>query len=106
MYNSDEEAAKLAQQGDNDAVEYLMKEYQGLLVHLSRNYRNIAMDLEDLVQEGRIGLYRAIIAYSDKVDCSFKTFFYLCTKRQLRSAIKMYGRHKHRPLNQYIPLKY
>lgn len=106
MYNSDEEAAKLAQQGDNDALEYLMKKYHGLLVRISMRCRNVNMELEDLVQEGRIGLYKAIMTYSDKVDCSFKTFFYLCAKRKLFSAIKMYTRQKHKPLNQYIPLKY
>lgn len=106
MYNSDEEAAKLAQQGDNDALEYLMKKYHGLLVRISMRCRNVNMELEDLVQEGRIGLYKAIMTYSDKVDCSFKTFFYLCAKRKLFSAIKMYTRQKHKPLNQYIPLKH
>ena len=104
--HTDEEYAKLAQQGDNDSLEYLIKKYNGLLVRVATNCRNGPMELEDLVQEGRIGLYRAIMSYSDKVDCSFKTFFYLCAKRQITCAIRMATRQKHMPLNKHIPLKY
>ena len=101
----DNDVVALAQHGDNDAVEYIIKKYQGLLRRLAMYVRNGSMDIEDLVQEGRIALYKAIMAYSGKAGCSFKSFFCVCVRRQLHNALKTVFSKKNKPLNQYVQLK-
>lgn len=103
MYQNldDKEIVKLAQQGNNDAVEYLMKKYKNSIVYMAMPYCKCGLELEDLMQEGRIALYKSIMSYVDK-NCSFKTFMCVCVRRKLITAVRTRMREKHKPLNQAI----
>lgn len=101
---SDEEAAALAQGGDSDAMLYLLDKYKRMVRLKARSYFLIGADHEDLVQEGMIGLYKAIRDYRPDRLASFYVFSELCIKRQIISAIKAATRQKHIPLNSYVSL--
>lgn len=101
---SDEELILLDHQGDDDATEYLLKKYSPLVKKSIRTLYLIGADTEDLLQEGMIGLFKAIRHYEEdnRQSSSFYTFAKLCVDRQLYSAIKLSNRKKHFPLNSYI----
>ncbi|MDD4106269.1 MAG: RNA polymerase sporulation sigma factor SigH [Eubacteriales bacterium] len=101
---TDEEAAALAQGGDGDAMLYLLDKYKRMVRLKARSYFLIGADHEDLVQEGMIGLYKAIRDYRPDRQASFYVFSELCIKRQIISAIKAATRQKHIPLNSYVSL--
>lgn len=75
-------------QTDEYAVEELLKKYKPLVIKIARRYFLVCGDIDDLVQEGTIGLYKAIMAYNQKKEASFITFATLCIKRQLQSLIR------------------
>ena len=101
---NDEEAALLAQQGDGEAMEYLLDKYKNFVRARARSYFLIGADHEDIVQEGMIGLYKAIRDYKPDKQASFRAFAELCVKRQIITAIKTATRQKHVPLNSYVSL--
>lgn len=101
---SDEEIVSLAQQGDSDALVHLLEAYKGLVRIKSRGYFLIGADHEDIVQEGMIGLYKAIRDFRPERQVSFRAFSDLCIKRQIITAIKTATRQKHIPLNSYVSL--
>ena len=73
---------------DDNAVEELLKQYKSLVLKIARHYFIVGGDIDDLTQEGMIGLYKAIHSYNETKEASFKTFATLCIKRQILSAIK------------------
>ena len=101
---NDEEAALLAQQGDGEAMEYLLDKYKNFVRARARSYFLIGADHEDIVQEGMIGLYKTIRDYKPDKQASFRAFAELCVKRQIITAIKTATRQKHVPLNSYVSL--
>ena len=90
--------------GDYAELNNLMERYQSFVYHKSTPYFLAGAEKEDIVQEGMIGLYKAIKNYDLEKDISFKYFADLCIKRQIITAIKTYSRQKHIPLNSYISL--
>lgn len=101
---ADEEAVDQAQQGDTMAVDYLLYKYKNFVRSKARSYFLIGADHEDIVQEGMIGLFKAIRDYQAERLSSFRAFAELCITRQIITAIKTATRQKHVPLNSYISL--
>ena len=101
---SDEEVAVLAQGGDGQALAYLLNKYKNFVRSKARSYFLIGADHEDIVQEGMIGLYKAIRDFQPDRLASFRSFAELCVKRQIITAIKAATRQKHVPLNSYVSL--
>ncbi len=99
---SDEELVLLAKKGNAKASNYLINKYYPYVISKSRTYFLIGGDKEDIIQEGLIGLYRAIKDYNPNKNTSFSTFANLCITRQIITAIKTATRGKHGPLNSYI----
>lgn len=100
----DEELVKLVHDGNTQALEYLIKKYKNFVRAKSRSYFLIGADREDIVQEGMIGLYKAIRDFREDKLSTFKAFAELCITRQMITAIKTATRQKHIPLNSYISL--
>jgi RNA polymerase sporulation-specific sigma factor len=101
---SDEEIVELAQQGEQFAVEYLVDKYKNFVRAKARSYFLIGADKEDIIQEGMIGLFKAIRDYKLDKLTSFRAFAELCITRQIITAIKTATRQKHIPLNSYVSL--
>lgn len=89
---------------DDDAMEFMMKKYGGIVRKETRTMFLIGAETEDLTQEGMIGLYKAIRDYSPDKGTTFSTFATLCIKRQIQTAVNASNRKKHSPLNSYISL--
>ena len=100
----DEELVRLAQQQDGAAMECLLNRYKNFVRTKARSYFLIGADHEDIVQEGMIGLYKAIRDYREEKLKSFRAFAELCITRQIITAIKTATRQKHIPLNNYVSL--
>ena len=100
----DEQVVGLAQQGDSVAVEYLLGKYKNFVRSKARSYFLIGADHEDIVQEGMIGLFKAVRDYQAERLSSFRAFAELCITRQIITAIKTATRQKHVPLNSYVSL--
>ena len=100
----DEQVVGLAQQGDSVAVEYLLGKYKNFVRSKARSYVLIGADHEDIVQEGMIGLFKAVRDYQAERLSSFRAFAELCITRQIITAIKTATRQKHVPLNSYVSL--
>ena len=100
----DEELVLMAQNGDDTAQEYLLDKYKSLVRAKSRAYFLIGADSEDIIQEGMIGLYKAVRDYNEEKNASFRSFAELCINRQMITAIKAATRQKHQPLNSYVSL--
>lgn len=101
---SDEELAAMAQRGDASAQDYLLKKYSPLVKKISGRYFLVGADREDLIQEGMIGLFKAVRDYSPGKNTAFRSFSELCVTRQILTAIKNANRQKHAPLNSYVSL--
>ncbi len=95
---------ELARKGDPKAQELLIKKYKNFVRSKARSYFLIGADREDIVQEGMIGLFKAMRDYQPDRVSSFKSFAELCIKRQIITAIKTATRQKHIPLNSYVSL--
>lgn len=100
----DEEVVGRARAGEHTAVDYLMEKYKNLVRKKARTMFLVGGDTDDLIQEGMIGLYRAIRDYNEEKQASFQTFANLCIVRQIYSAIKASNRQKNIPLNTYISI--
>lgn len=100
----DEEIVALSHDGDQDAEEYLLDKYKNFVRSKARSYFLIGADHEDIVQEGMIGLYKAIRDFKPEKLSSFRAFAELCITRQIITAIKTATRQKHIPLNSYVSL--
>lgn len=99
---SDEELIALSRSGETWAEEALCERHKDLVRIKARPYFLIGADREDLIQEGMIGLYKAVRDYEPGHDMSFRSFAELCIVRQIITAIKQATRKKHAPLNTYI----
>ena len=100
----DEKLVIIAQEGNSEATEYIIDKYKNLVKSKARTYFLIGADKEDIVQEGMIGLFKAIRDFKEERLCSFKAFAEVCVTRQIITAIKTATRQKHIPLNSYISL--
>ncbi len=103
-HETDEDIVKLAKNGEEFATEYLINKYKNFVRVKAKSYFLVGADREDIIQEGMIGLYKAIRDFrADKLS-SFRAFAELCITRQIITAIKTATRQKHIPLNSYISL--
>ncbi|HHY12166.1 MAG TPA: RNA polymerase sporulation sigma factor SigH [Firmicutes bacterium] len=100
----DEEIVSVARTGSTEAQEYLINKYKSFVRAKARSYFLIGADREDIIQEGMIGLYKAIRDFRAERLASFKAFAELCITRQIITAIKTATRQKHIPLNSYVSL--
>ncbi|HHX94407.1 MAG TPA: RNA polymerase sporulation sigma factor SigH [Clostridia bacterium] len=100
----DEQIVDLAQSGNDPAQEYLINKYKNFVRAKARSYFLIGADREDIIQEGMIGLYKAIRDFRGDKLSSFRAFAELCITRQIITAIKTATRQKHIPLNSYVSL--
>ncbi len=101
---TDEQVVSIAQAGDDAATDYLIAKYKNFVRSRARSYFLIGADKEDIIQEGMIGLYKAIRDYRSDKLCTFHAFAELCITRQIITAIKTATRQKHLPLNSYVSL--
>lgn len=102
---TDEELLKKIKNGDEAAENELFERYKDLVVKISRGFFLVDGDLEDLVQEGMLGLFKAIKAYSPNKEASFKTFAILCIKHQIQTAIRKSTSAKNKPLSTAVSLQ-
>ena len=100
----DEDLIRKIKSGDNDALDYILNKYQEVVNLKVSRYFIIGAEKEDIIQEGLIGLYKAIKSFDPEKQNSFKSFANLCIERQLITAIKSSNRQKHMPLNSYLSL--
>ena len=101
---TDEQVVEDARAGDEQALEYLIHKYRNFVRAKARSYFLIGADREDIIQEGMIGLYKAIRDFRQDKLSSFRAFAELCITRQIITAIKTATRQKHIPLNSYVSL--
>ena len=99
---TDTELVMMSRNGDASAEEFLMKKYSRLVRKEIRFLFIMGADSDDLLQEGMIGLVKAIRGYVPENNASFSTFATVCVRRQIRTAITSYNRKKHSPLNTYV----
>jgi RNA polymerase sporulation-specific sigma factor len=92
----------LAKQGRKDAYDRIVKRYHGFVRLKASSYFLIGGDADDLIQEGLVGLYKAVRDYRSDRESSFRNFAELCITRQIITAVKTASRNKHAPLNQYV----
>ena len=100
----DEAIIELVHKGNSEALDYLIHKYRNFVRAKASSYFLIGADREDIVQEGMIGLYKAIRDFKGDKLASFKAFAELCITRQIITAIKTATRQKHIPLNSYVSL--
>ncbi|WP_107839071.1 RNA polymerase sporulation sigma factor SigH [Metasolibacillus meyeri] len=101
---SDDELVEQVRLGNTDALDFLITKYRLFVKAKARSYFLVGADKEDIVQEGMIGLYKAIRDYNGDKLASFRAFAELCITRQIITAIKTATRQKHIPLNSYVSL--
>ncbi|MGL6107803.1 RNA polymerase sporulation sigma factor SigH [Romboutsia sp.] len=93
-----------ASKGDKIALEYIIKKYRNFVKAKAKSYFLVGADKEDIIQEGMIGLYKAVRDFDGNKTNSFKCFAEICITRQIITAIKTATRQKHIPLNSYVSL--
>lgn len=101
---TDEELVIRARDGEEEITEYLMDKYKNLVRSKASTMYILGADREDLIQEGMIGLFKAVRDYDSGRDASFYTFAELCISRQMYTALQASGRKKHSPLNTYVSI--
>lgn len=101
---TDEQIISHIKQGDEQALSFLLEKYKDLVNSKVGKYFIIGAEREDIIQEGMIGLYKAIKGFDNCKQNTFKTFANICIERQLITAIKSSNRQKHIPLNSYLSL--
>lgn len=102
---TDEELLELSKNGKENAENLLLERYKDLVVKIARSYFIVGGELEDIVQEGMIGLYKAIKNFSKDKKTTFKTFAITCIKHQIQSAIKTANTKKNSPLANSVSLQ-
>ena len=101
---SDEMLIERLRDGERDITDFIMNKYKNLVRSKAKSMYILGADTEDLIQEGMIGLFKAIRDYDAGRDASFYTFAELCISRQVYTAVQASNRKKHMPLNSYISL--
>ena len=102
--SKDEELILRIRDGEEKITDYIMEKYKHLVRSKAGSMYILGADREDLIQEGMIGLFKAIRDYDIGRDASFATFADLCVARQMYTAVQAAGRKKHAPLNSYVSL--
>ena len=101
---SDIELIELSREGENGVTDFIMNKYKNLVRSKAQSMYILGADNDDLIQEGMIGLFKAVRDFDCGRDASFFTFADLCISRQMYKAIQASKRQKHTPLNTYVPL--
>ncbi len=101
---SDEELIDRIRQGESGITDYIMDKYKNLVRKKAKSMYILGADSDDLIQEGMIGLFKAVRDYDAGRDASFYTFADLCVSRQMYNAVQSSRRKKHTPLNSYVSL--
>lgn len=101
---TEETLVELAQNGDGEAEELLIRKYKEVVKTKAHLYYIVGADRDDIIQEGMIGIFKAIRSYNCSRQASFRTFADICIGRQILSAIKKAARRKHSPLNMSVSL--
>lgn len=101
---SDEELIIALRDGDGKVIDYIIEKYKELVRKKAGSMFILGADKEDLIQEGMIGLYKAVRDYDAGRDASFYTFADLCVSRQMYKAVEAQNRKKHAPLNSYVSI--
>jgi len=101
---NDEKLVAASRGGDKAAIDMLMQRYKPLVKAKAKDYYLTGGDLEDLIQEGMIGLYKAVLDFDPSKGAQFSSFATLCVVRQIQTAIKAASRQKHMPLNTSVSL--
>lgn len=101
---SDSEIVKMAREGSSSAYEFLIAKYRGLAKTIARKYYITGGDNEDVIQEGMIGIFKAVRDYNEELGSSFYSFANLCIERQIQTAVKGANREKHKILNESYSL--
>ena len=101
---SDEELILRLRDGEEAITDYIMDKYKNMVRSKAKSMYILGADREDLIQEGMIGLFKAVRDYDTGRDASFFTFADLCVSRHMYTAIQAAGRQKHMPLNTYVSL--
>lgn len=100
----DEELISRFKNGESEILDYLMEKYKNMVRKKARTMFLIGGENDDLIQEGMIGLFKAVHDYQPDRDAAFQTFASICVDRQIYNAIQSSNRQKHQPLNSYISL--
>ena len=101
---TDEEIIKKVRLGEKNALDFLLEKYNDIVTMKANKFFIIGAEKEDMIQEGMIGLYKAIKSFDTEKQNSFKTFANMCVERQLITAVKNSNRQKHIPLNSSVSL--
>ncbi len=101
---TDEELIQLYKDGDNFAVDFIFAKYKNIVIRKAKAMFLVGGDNDDLIQEGMIGMYKAIRDFDSTKEASFVTFASMCINRQMLSAVTASSRKKHSPLNSYVSL--
>ena len=101
---SDEALGVLSASGDRRATEFILSKYKNLVRNRAKAYFLAGADRDDIVQEGMIGLFKAVRDFDVTKQASFRGFAEICIKRQMITAVKAATRRKHAPLNSYVSL--
>lgn len=101
---TDEQLIAKMRNGDEEIAGFLLDKYKYLVRKKARAMYLVGGETDDLIQEGMLGLFKAVRDYDQEQDASFATFARLCIDRQLYNAIQSSNRQKHRPLNSYVSL--
>ncbi len=101
---TDEQLVQMAQEGSGTAEEYLISKYKEDIKKKAHLYYIVGGDRDDVIQEGMIGIFKAIKSFDDEKNASFKTHMETCVRRQIFNAIKKANRLKHQPLNESISI--
>ena len=102
---SDEQLIQLLRDGQRDVEDFIMEKYKGFVRKKARAMFLIGGENDDLIQEGMIGLFKAIRDYDSTLGTPFYSFANLCISRQIYSAVEASNRKKHKPLNSYVSLE-
>ncbi len=101
---TDEEIVIIAQSGNEEALDFILHKFRPHVARKANSYFLAGADKDDIIQEGMIGLFKAVRDYKTDKDAAFRSFAELCITRQIISAVKSASRLKHSPLNSYISL--
>lgn len=101
---TDEDIVTIAKEGDESALDFILRKFRPHVARKANSYFLAGADKEDLIQEGMIGLFKAVRDYKDDKEASFRSFAELCITRQIITAVKSASRLKHSPLNSYVSL--
>ena len=100
----DRKYIKMIKTGDTVALDYIMEKYKNFVFSKAKPFFIVGAEKEDIIQEGMIGLFKAIKGYDESKEVTFRVFADLCIRRQIMTAIKAATRQKHIPLNSYLSL--